>query len=128
MTFGHNLLEQKRSGLYFRSVYDSYIDSDQSATCNWFADVVRHAYDDSLCMKGFGGSDAVFLCGGTFRGDSMYGPGHITLGDIMEILPFEDPLVVLELDGSAIWDSLEASLSTWPAQEGCAFTISNKPT
>lgn len=44
--------------------------------------------------------------------------GNITLGDIMEILPFEDPLVVLELDGEAIWAALESSLETWPSQEG----------
>lgn len=44
--------------------------------------------------------------------------GLITLGDILEILPFEDPIVVLELDGEAIWDALESSLATWPAQEG----------
>lgn len=44
--------------------------------------------------------------------------GLVTLGDILEILPFEDPVVALELDGEAIWDALEQSLSTWPAQEG----------
>ncbi|KAK0197572.1 Metallo-dependent phosphatase-like protein [Armillaria mellea] len=91
---------------------------NQSAAGNWFADVIRHAYDDTLCMKGCGGADIVFICAGTLRGDSMYGPGIISLGDILEILPFEDPVVVLELDGKAIWDALEASLETWPAQEG----------
>ncbi|KAF7338627.1 25S rRNA adenine-N(1) methyltransferase [Mycena venus] len=89
-----------------------------SAAGNWFADVIRHAYDDTLAMKGCGGADGVFVCAGTFRGDSIYGPGQITLGDILEILPFEDPIVVLELDGNTIWDALEASLATWPAQEG----------
>jgi len=44
--------------------------------------------------------------------------GNITLGDILEILPFEDPVVVLELDGETIWATLEASLLTWPSQEG----------
>lgn len=44
--------------------------------------------------------------------------GNVTLGDILEILPFEDPAVVLELDGGAIWDAMESALSTWPAQEG----------
>lgn len=44
--------------------------------------------------------------------------GNITLGDIMEILPFEDSLVVLELDGETIWAALEAGLGPWPAQEG----------
>ncbi|KAI0371748.1 Metallo-dependent phosphatase [Pilatotrama ljubarskyi] len=98
----------------------SIIRVQETAAANWFADVLRHAYDDALCLQTGGGSDGVFICAGTLRGDSVYGPGQgpITLGDILEILPFEDPIVVLELDGEAIWDALEASLSTWPAQEG----------
>ncbi|KAF8184960.1 Metallo-dependent phosphatase-like protein [Mycena galopus ATCC 62051] len=99
-------------------VRSQLIRTEESAAGNWFADVIRHAYDDSLAMKGCGGADGVFVCAGTFRGDSIYGPGPITLGDILEILPFEDPIIVLELDGSMIWDALEASMSTWPAQEG----------
>ncbi|KII88925.1 hypothetical protein PLICRDRAFT_175177 [Plicaturopsis crispa FD-325 SS-3] len=99
-------------------VRSQFIRTAESAAGNWFADISRHSYDDALCMKGCGGADGVFICAGTLRGDSVYGPGLITLGDIMEILPFEDPLVVLELDGEAIWDALESSLETWPAQEG----------
>ncbi|KAF7311636.1 25S rRNA adenine-N(1) methyltransferase [Mycena kentingensis (nom. inval.)] len=99
-------------------VRSQFIRTEESAACNWFADVIRHAYDDSLAMSGCGGSDAVFVCAGTFRGDSMYGPGAITIGDILEILPFEDPIIVIELAGAAIWDALESSLATWPAQEG----------
>lgn len=44
--------------------------------------------------------------------------GYITLGDIMEILPFEDSLVVLELDGETVWATFEKGLELWPAQEG----------
>ena len=81
--------------------------------------------------------DGVFICAGMLRGDSVYGPGmnisqrsqhsrtelyqlvgFLTLGDVLEILPFEDPLVVLEISGKTLWATLEASLSTWPAQEG----------
>ena len=50
--------------------------------------------------------------------DSTNNIGVISLGDIMEILPFEDPIVVLEVDGETIWAALESALSTWPAQEG----------
>ncbi|KAI0055483.1 Metallo-dependent phosphatase [Artomyces pyxidatus] len=90
-----------------------------TASADWFADILRHTYDDALCMKGYdGGADGVFICAGMLRGDSVYGPGYLTLGDVMEILPFEDPLVVLEIDGKTLWDTLEASLTTWPAQEG----------
>ncbi|KAG6854980.1 hypothetical protein C0991_009803 [Blastosporella zonata] len=95
-----------------------FIRTAESAAGNLFSDIIRHAYDDTLYMKGCGGSDGVFICAGTLRGDSTYGPGVVTLGNILEILPFEDPVVVLELDGAAIWDALESSLSTWPAQEG----------
>ncbi|KAF8078151.1 Metallo-dependent phosphatase-like protein [Lyophyllum atratum] len=95
-----------------------FIRTSESVAGNWFADIIRYAYDDALCMKGCGGSDGVFICAGTLRGDSTYGPGIVTLGNILEILPFQDPIVVIELDGAAIWDALESSLSTWPAQEG----------
>lgn len=44
--------------------------------------------------------------------------GVITLGDILEILPFDDPVVVLQLDGETIWEALEVALEFWPAQEG----------
>ena len=30
-----------------------------------------------------GGTDAVIICGGSLRGDSQYGPGKISLGDIL---------------------------------------------
>ncbi|THV08018.1 Metallo-dependent phosphatase [Dendrothele bispora CBS 962.96] len=95
-----------------------FIRISESAAGNWFADIIRHAYDDCLTVGGGGGADGVLICAGTLRGDSEYGPGVITLGDILEILPFDDPLVVLELDGQSIWDAIEAGLSTWPAQEG----------
>ncbi|KAI5124075.1 hypothetical protein M0805_003902 [Coniferiporia weirii] len=94
------------------------IRTGESASADWFADVFRHAFDDALCVMGREGADAVLLCAGALRGDTIYGPGNITLGDIMEILPFEDSIVVLEIDGETIWEALEASLSLWPAHEG----------
>ncbi|EGN96165.1 hypothetical protein SERLA73DRAFT_170577 [Serpula lacrymans var. lacrymans S7.3] len=99
-------------------VRSQFIRVAESTVGNWIADSIRHAYDDALCMQGVRGSDGVLICAGTLRGDSVYPPGLLTLGNILEILPFEDPVVVLELDGEVIWDALEASLSTWPAQEG----------
>ncbi|KAF9234769.1 Metallo-dependent phosphatase-like protein [Melanogaster broomeanus] len=99
-----------------------FLRTGEMAAGNWFADVLRHAYDDALYTKYGSGSDGVLICGGTLRGDTVYPPGRhfleITLGNILEILPFEDPTVVLELDGEALWDALEAGLSKYPAQEG----------
>jgi 5'-nucleotidase len=48
---------------------------DQMAASNWFADVLRHAYDDVACIKERGGADAIIFNAGALRGDSVYGPG-----------------------------------------------------
>ncbi|WWD20985.1 hypothetical protein CI109_105465 [Kwoniella shandongensis] len=87
---------------------------------NWIADVLMHAFAESgtESKEKNGRADAVIICGGTLRGDSQYGPGKISLGDILEILPFEDPVVCIEIDGKGIWDTMESALSKWPAQEG----------
>lgn len=49
----------------------------ESASGNWFADVIHHAYDDALCNMGIESADGVFLCAGALRGDTVYGPGKI---------------------------------------------------
>ncbi len=36
----------------------------------------------------------------------------------MEILPFQDPIVVIAVDGAKLWQAMESALGTWPAQEG----------
>jgi 2',3'-cyclic-nucleotide 2'-phosphodiesterase (5'-nucleotidase family) len=44
--------------------------------------------------------------------------GNLTLGNILEILPFGDMVVVIEVDGQAIWNAMESALSGYPADEG----------
>lgn len=43
----------------------------------------------------------------------------------MEILPFDDSIVALELDGPTIWQAFEAGLSLWPAHEGYVEMLRN---
>jgi len=92
---------------------------------NWVADVLIHAYAESLVEGGHhdffekqkqegevtpkghaandnnevrkkkGGADAVIICGGTLRGDSQYGPGKITLGDILGASTDREPHFLL---------------------------------
>ncbi len=105
-------------------VRSEIVRTQESAVGNWIADVLLHAYSemiedtapDSEAERGHGNghstafdkegapsprdrrqADCTIICGGTLRGDSQYGPGKITLGDILEILPFEDPAVCLEV-------------------------------
>ena len=39
--------------------------------------------EDDDVREAKGGADCVIICGGTLRGDSQYGPGKITLGDVL---------------------------------------------
>ncbi|CAG8448731.1 2166_t:CDS:2 [Diversispora eburnea] len=81
---------------------------------NFVADLMLNAYQPCLPYN----IDCSLVCGGTIRSDSIYPPGEITLGDIMEIFPFEDTVVVIRITGQQLWDALESSLSMVPKQEG----------
>jgi 5'-nucleotidase len=54
-------------------VRSQFIRTAESAAANWFADIVRHAYDGALRAP----VDCVFICAGMLRGDSIYGPGPL---------------------------------------------------
>ncbi|GBC00114.1 hypothetical protein RclHR1_03750013 [Rhizophagus clarus] len=85
----------------------------ETAFGNFIADIMLYAYQP--CIHDI---DCSVLCGGTIRSDSVYGPGEITLGDLLEIFPFEDTVVVIRITGQQLWDALESSLSKVPKQEG----------
>ncbi|KAJ3120840.1 hypothetical protein HK098_004205 [Nowakowskiella sp. JEL0407] len=80
----------------------------ESNVGNFAADLMRFAYD----------TDMAFIGGGTIRSDTTYGPGEITIRDIMEIFPFDDPCVVIKIKGADFWQALENSVSEVPKMEG----------
>ncbi|KAI9808053.1 MAG: hypothetical protein M1827_007538 [Pycnora praestabilis] len=82
---------------------------------NWVCDLMRHYYD----------ADCTIMAGGTIRGDQIYPPGVLRLKDIMECFPFEDPVIVIKVDGKAIWDALENAVCKVPALEGRFPQVSN---
>ena len=82
---------------------------------NWVCDLMRHFY----------AADCAIMAAGTIRGDQIYPPGSILLKDVMNCFPFEDPVVVLRVTGSAIWSALENSVCLYPALEGRFAQVSN---
>lgn len=104
--------------------------TDESAFGNFVADVLMNSYEEVLRERDNRGElsekrpaharevDCAIICGGSLRGDQVYGPGKIALSDVLEILPFEDAVVCKELKGQDIWDALENGLSMYPKQEG----------
>ncbi len=56
----------------------------ESSACNLICDIVRNAYK----------CDIVLLCGGGIRSDKIHSKGEITFKDILDLVPFQDPIVV----------------------------------
>ncbi|KAI1129048.1 Metallo-dependent phosphatase-like protein [Nemania abortiva] len=88
---------------------------EESNIANFVCDIMRHHYS----------GDCAIMASGTVRGDQIYPPGPILLKDIMSCFPFEDPVVVIRVQGQAIWDALENGLSQYPALEGRFPQVSN---
>ncbi|KAL8628035.1 hypothetical protein Q9189_006286 [Teloschistes chrysophthalmus] len=75
---------------------------------NFVCDLMRHHYS----------ADCTLMAGGTIRGDQVYPPGVLRLKDIMDCFPFEDPVIVIRVTGTAIREALENSVALVPALEG----------
>lgn len=82
---------------------------------NFVCDLMRHYYD----------ADCALMAAGTIRGDQIYPPGVLLLKDILNCFPFEDPVVVLRINGKAILEALENSVCLVPALEGRFLQVSN---
>ncbi len=67
---------------------------------NYAADAVRAALD----------ADVALLNGGGFRADRLLGPGPLTRRDLLGLLPFQNPLVLLSVTGAQLRAALEHGL------------------
>lgn len=65
------------------------------------------------------------MAAGTIRGDQIYPPGILKLGDMVNCFPFEDPVVVIRVSGASIKKALENGVSKIPAYEGRFPHVSN---
>lgn len=81
---------------------------------NWVCDVILSAT----------GADAVMINSGTFRSDQIHPVGPFTMRDLVNILPMQDPLVVIEVSGQMILDALENAVSAYPKLEGRFVQVS----
>lgn len=76
-------------------------------------------------MRFYYSADCSLMAAGTIRGDQIYPPGLLKLGDIINCFPFEDPVVVIRLPGASIKKALENGFSKIPAFEGRFPHVSN---
>ncbi|KAF2739654.1 Metallo-dependent phosphatase [Polyplosphaeria fusca] len=82
---------------------------------NFVCDLMRYYYQTDCCI----------MASGTIRGDQIYPPGVLRLRDIVNCFPFEDPVVVMKVTGTALRLALENGVSNYPALEGRFPQVSN---
>ncbi|XP_041771895.1 snake venom 5'-nucleotidase isoform X3 [Anopheles merus] len=86
----------------------SAIRTSETNLGNWICDVALAAT----------GADCVIINSGTFRSDQIHPAGPFTMRDLINIIPMQDPLIVLEVTGKILHQALENSVSTYPKLEG----------
>ena len=57
------------------------------------------------------GAQAALMNSGSIRSNTTYGPGAITKRDVLSILPFENPIVKIEVTGATLRAALEHGVS-----------------
>lgn len=57
--------------------------------------------------KNVTGADIGFVNGGSIRADLEYNPGVLTIRDVLSILPFNNPIVKIEITGKTLFEVLE---------------------
>ncbi|HML46103.1 MAG TPA: 5'-nucleotidase, partial [Clostridia bacterium] len=68
------------------------------------------------------GADAALITGGSIR--ATIEAGTITRGDVVNVLPFGNNVVVKRVKGSALREALEFALSVYPEQNGGFLQVS----
>lgn len=75
---------------------------------NWVCDIMLAAT----------GADVVIINSGTFRSDQIHPVGPFTMKDLVNIVPMQDPCIVLEVTGKIIANALENAVCGYPKLEG----------
>ena len=83
----------------------------------------------------YASADVAILNGGSIRSNTTYGPGTITKRDVLSILPFENPIVKIEVTGATLRAALEHGVSRareereaglFPQVSGLRFTYDGR--
>lgn len=73
-------------------------------------------------QREFLGADIAFQNGGGVRASIK--AGKITVGDIISILPFDNKLMKVEVDGKTVWEALENGVKAYPNAAGQFLQVS----
>lgn len=100
-----------------KPLFISNVDLDaRSATLRTQESNIGNFIADILRMMT--GADCSFINGGTLRTDDIIPRGVFTLKDILQLIPFQDVIIVLNMKGSTLLKGLENGVSQYPKHEG----------
>ena len=80
----------------------------EAASCNLICDIVRNAYK----------CDIVILCGGGIRSDKIHEKGIISYADVLDLVPFQDPVVIKKMRGKNVIKAIKHSILNLPKLDG----------
>ncbi|KAK7114887.1 mannosylglucosyl-3-phosphoglycerate phosphatase-like [Littorina saxatilis] len=86
----------------------SVVRSMETNLGNFITDVMLTATEAEIAL----------LNSGTLRSDRIHPKGDFRIRDLLSILPFPDPLVVLKVSGKQLLQALENGVSQYPRKEG----------
>lgn len=84
----------------------------ESNLANAIADSQREFLDADIALQNGGGVRASIKA------------GKITVGDIISVLPFDNKLMKVEVDGKTVWEALENGVKAYPGAAGQFLQVS----
>ena len=88
--------------------------SKESNFANFACDIMRLYYE----------TDVALMTGGTVKGDQVHTPGMIRLKFITDSFPFEDPVVIIRVQGKALREALENGVAKYEEKGGEFLQVS----
>ncbi|CAE6411104.1 unnamed protein product [Rhizoctonia solani] len=93
---------------------------------NWVADAMLGWYQyqqRKLTSDSNTPAPLYIMTGGTVRGDMKLGPGEITRHQMIQLLPFETTLTLLQVEGSVLLEELNGVLTHDPSDPRVRFPV-----
>jgi hypothetical protein len=93
----------------------TFVRTSETPIGNLIADILRKDLN----------ADCALFHSGQIRADFIYEPGILTIGDLQSMLPYEEPIVLIEIKGEHLLEALENSVCRLPALEGRFLQVSH---
>ncbi|KAF8666177.1 Metallo-dependent phosphatase [Rhizoctonia solani] len=92
--------------------------SEETVVGNWIADVMLRWYEHLWDATEISRPRAFVTCGGAIRGQRNLEPGTIFADEIIQLHPFDTPLVAVDVEGQHLKTALDGAFSSMKFEDG----------